>query len=223
MIVDYFVSSREKKILDCIRDEFRSYHDISKLTGLNSNGVVSTLKFFLRLNFIVKEKMKFKSRSLSFIESMNAKVERQRYEMISKVDDVEEVIYKPTEEEKMLVAEMMKNKVRRSEIAKKLNMKKINLTWTIIEIEKSNKMDEREGNFLFVDRLTHQIYRMIESSDYTMLQIANQLGEDAGEVRERIINLIRLEAIRVNHTYNKVTYIPLNKILKLNSYKKKGK
>lgn len=221
--MEYFVSSREKKILESIKDEYRSYHEISKVTGLNSNGVVSTLKHLLKMDYIIRERLKFKSRSHQFVEASNAKIEQQRYNMINHIEPIEEIIYKPSDEEKVTVARLLSQKIRRSEIAKQLNMKPINLTWTIIEIEKNQKMDEREGNFLFVDRLTFSVYKLIEQSDYTTLQIANQLGEDAGEVRERIMNLIKLEAIRTNHTYNKVTYIPLNKILKLNSYKKKGK
>ena len=220
--MQYFVSAREKKILDCIREDYKSYSEISKLTHLNSNGVVSTLKHFLKMDFILKEKLKFKARSYEFVEASNAKIEQQRYNMLNYIEPIEEIIYKPSEAEKLAVAELLKQKVRRSEIATRLNMKKINLTWTIIELSQ-NKIDEREGNFLFVDRLTHQIYKLIEQSDYTTLQIANQLGENAGDVREKIMNLIKLEAIRTNHTYNKVTYIPLNKILKLNSYKNKGK
>ena len=215
--MEIIVTLREKRILDCIKDEYKSYQQISKGLDLIPSGVVGTLKYFVKVGYIEKHKMSFKANDLDFVVENKLKVIRSRTKDVGEIEREDDLKpYQPSEDEKQRIGELLKKKMSRTEMAKLLNMSKSSLLWSIYEMmRKDQDGDERSGNFLYVDRLTLDIYKLIQKSDYTILQIAKHLQQDVGEVRERILYLEKVEAIKVYVSHNVVNYIPLNKILKL--------
>jgi DNA-binding MarR family transcriptional regulator len=216
------VTIREKRILDCIENEFKSYSQISKELDLLPSGVVSTLKLFVRLGFIEKHKMSFRTNAGFLFEVTNKiKVIKQRTNSVAEVIPNDEIQpYIPNDDERTKINELLSQKLSRSEMARQLNMSKTSLLWSIMQITNPDQNDERVGNFIYCDRLAINVYKMIEKSDFTILEISKLLKEDATEIKERILFLEKNEAIKIVKNHEKINFIPLNKILKLRSYRK---
>lgn len=215
----YLVTQGEMDIIELIQNDYKSYIEISKILKRKASGVVSSLKYLYKFGLIDKEKQKYKANNYQFEIASKSRVVNQRYKLTNEDKFLKEIdIYRPSEEQKEMVKKLVREKLSRSEIAKQLRMTKSMLLWTMHEIT-NKSAEENADSIIMCNKLQFAVYRLIQKSDYTMMQIARELKAEFGDIRDAILFLEQCEAIKIKKNHNIINYIPLNKIIKLKEKK----
>jgi predicted transcriptional regulator len=206
------VTNFEKSILEACETP-RSMEAIARAIGKRNNSVQSAINNLIELQYMKEVKMKYQAENYHFYRGSQAQVVYSRARKTVDNFFLEVNKYVPTDEEYNQVLELHKLKFSRTEIAKKLNMKKSRVLWTLSLIADRNDSTDS----VFVNRAQYEIYNLIKNEEMEIDLITKKLSYNAEQVKEELYSLSKIGAVQIREYNQKLILSPMDKIVRLKS------